>query len=95
MVDPTSNPFDKFAHTDELHLLRTHLIWDRKWYDDLESVDDKNVINVMRKITKKNFDHISQTDNIIILIMSLLKHMLKILPVINMRLSLRSVIYIY
>jgi hypothetical protein len=42
----------------------------------------------------RNFVHISQTDNIIILIMSLLKHMLKILPVINMRLSLRSVIYI-
>jgi hypothetical protein len=42
----------------------------------------------MRKITKKIFVHISQTDNIIIIIMSLLKHMLKILPVINMRLSL-------
>jgi hypothetical protein len=42
----------------------------------------------MRKITKKFFVHISQTDNIIILIMGLLKHMLKILPVINMRLSL-------
>jgi hypothetical protein len=48
-----------------------------------KSVDDKNVINVMRKITKKIFVHISQTDNIIILIMSLLKHMLKILPVID------------
>jgi hypothetical protein len=35
----------------------------------------------MRKITKKIFVHISQTDNIIILIMGLLKHMLKILPV--------------
>jgi hypothetical protein len=35
----------------------------------------------MRKITKKIVVHISQTDNIIVLIMSLLKHMLKILPV--------------
>jgi hypothetical protein len=43
MVDPTSSPFDKFAHTDELHLLRTHLIWDRKWYDDLE-LDEKRCI---------------------------------------------------
>ena len=35
-VDPMSNQFNKFAHTDELHLLRTHIIRDRKWNDDLE-----------------------------------------------------------
>jgi hypothetical protein len=58
------------------------IIWDYKRRDYL-LVDDKNVINVMRKITKKMFVHISQTDNISILIMSLLKHMLKILPVIT------------
>jgi hypothetical protein len=59
---------------------------------DWENVIDAEIDINWACSNKKIFVHISQTDNIIILIMSLLKHMLKILPVINMRLSLRSVI---
>jgi DNA integrity scanning protein DisA with diadenylate cyclase activity len=50
---------------------------------DVRPTDSKT--DVMRKITKKIFVHISQTDNIIILSMSLLKHMLKILAILLSR----------